>query len=202
MVATSMSSSLSTFRPSHMLLELCGLGVRPSGSRDLSTNYDGDCRSNAFRRRVQNLSDASNTSLFITGLPKNVMVTQIFSSIVSGTVYSLHLCPASPQHASVAAKLVFTEPEAAADIMETARRRGLYIRDHVLAARCNRDGATARSSSVTRVLQVKGSVKLMNIDHWMDYFGTACVFELNRWMYCECGEQGKSVMEFRFAPIE
>lgn len=71
-----------------------------------SVNYMGDATNE--RNRSADIPDEQNCSLYITGLPVDVTVRDIFDDIRNiGKVFSLHISPRREGHSRAAAAIVF-----------------------------------------------------------------------------------------------
>lgn len=203
-LSTPSSANISDFRPSGMLLERQGLAARHPGSQLAGSNYRGDVQSNSYRRQLRDLEDSQNCSLWLRRIPATITVTQIFDHLRgSGTIYALHLSLPTVQHPTTAAKLVFTTPEAAALVIHTSRTVGIWMHGVLIDVVYNRNGHLRHHNTVeTRVLHIEGPEEIMNVEYWLGYFGSACLYELDRWDYLRCDEEGRTGMEFRFGRVE
>lgn len=75
-------------------------------ARGFSENYMGDYTNE--KNKSQDIPDELNCSLYITGLPLDVTVRDIFDDIRNiGKVYSLHISPSREGHSNRAAAIIF-----------------------------------------------------------------------------------------------
>jgi hypothetical protein len=192
----------SVFRPSTMLLEK--QGILPAREEDRSgTKYLGDKSSNSFRSQIRDLADHLNCSLWITGIPVSVTISEIFNFIRCGAVFALHLSPPNNDHPKIAAKLVFMTPDSAGRFMEQAKSEaGCRLGGFRVFVGYNRDGYLRRAGTETRVLWIEGPRDTMNWGFWETYFEQACVFEMDRWRYLPCSNPNRMKMEFQFARVD
>ncbi|KAK3488041.1 uncharacterized protein B0T23DRAFT_364498 [Neurospora hispaniola] len=160
-----------------------------------SENYMGDATNE--RNRSANIPDNLNCSLYITGLPIDITVRQIFDDIRNiGKVYSLHISPRGDSHSRAAAAIVFFTRAAAERFYNrfstrdnpavrwggTVARPGRILGrlpvnvvwNQVKAAPC-----TDREH-VTRVIQVEGPSDIVNEEFLLSYFRTKCRFDLEK----------------------
>jgi len=192
----------SVFRPSTMLLKK--QGILPAREEDRSgTKYLGDKSSNSFRAQIRDLADHLNCSLWITGIPVSVTISEIFDFIRCGAVFALHLSPPNNDHPKIAAKLVFMTPESAGRFMEQSKTEaGCRLGGFRVFVGYNRDGYLRRAGTGTRVLRIEGPRDKMNWGFWERYFGQACVFEMDRWLYLPCSNPNRMKMDFQFARVD
>lgn len=83
--------------------------------------------------------------------------------------------------------------------MRLSHGTGLWMNGNRLRVRYNRVGYRERNGVETRVLRIDGPNDKMNHAYWMEYFTSACVFELDDWVHLGATALGRSQMEFRFA---
>jgi hypothetical protein len=198
-IANSNSRNGSPFRPSKMLLEQKGFIQRPKAP---NANWKGDSYSSSELDRAPNIPDILNCGLWITNIPITVSLSQFFDCIHLGAVFSVTLYPPKDTHHMMAAKLVFKKPESAQALLTQANAVGFWFGGSPVRVVYWRPGCAQREGAETRVLQIEGPVDLMNIDHWTEYFGNACIYLLERWMFLPCSKQSRKKMEFRFARID
>ncbi|KAH8656236.1 hypothetical protein BGZ60DRAFT_385094 [Tricladium varicosporioides] len=158
------------------------------------SNYRGERNS----RLIRCLPDHANCALFITNIPVEVSIAEIFDIIDTGAVSSLHIQPATEVHSTNAAFLVFMTPKAA----QTFKQRGAWIRGRELNIMYNREGVTASYASQSRVLMVDVPAYLINISYWLSFFSSFCAFSIDRILLQPSNVSGSGIMEFRFARIE
>jgi hypothetical protein len=190
------------FRPSTMLLEK--QGILPAREEDRSgTRYLGDKSSNSFRSQIRDLADHLNCSLWITGIPVSVTISEIFNFIRCGAVFALHLSSPNNGHLKIAAKLVFMTPDSAERFIEQAKSEvGCCFGGFRVFVGYNRDGYLRRAGTETRVLRIEGPRDTMNWGFWERYFQQACVFDMDRWRYLPCFNPNRMKMEFQFARVD
>ncbi len=189
------------FVPSHMRLEKNGLAA-PRHIEIECCRYKGDKSSTAFLTAVPHLENEFNCSLFITNIPVGTSGSDMFDRIRTGAVDALHFNPADKKHSTIAAKLVFTNPEGAARLYSHAQWPGVRIGDRRLYVMYNRDGVLSRDGVQSRILLIEGPEDMMTYEHWKAYFDEACVYQLDRWLYQFCSGLGRKRMEFRFYRVD
>ncbi|KAJ4416388.1 hypothetical protein N0V85_002308 [Neurospora sp. IMI 360204] len=158
-----------------------------------SENYMGDATNE--KNRSADIPDDQNCSLYITGLPLDVTVRDIFDDIRNiGKVYSLHISPRRDSHSRRAAAIVFFTRAAAERFFNRfatrdnaaarwggavpnpgrilGRRPVNVVWNQVKVAPC-----TGREH-VTRVLQVEGPSEIVNEEFLLAYFRTKCRFDM------------------------
>nr|CAF06029.1 conserved hypothetical protein [Neurospora crassa] len=162
-------------------------------ARGFSENYMGDY--NNERNKSADIPDDQNCSLYITGLPLNVTVRDIFDDIRDiGKVYSLHISPRSDSHSKAAAAVVFFTRAAAERFYNrfktrdnpTVRWGGAVANPGRILGRMpvnvvwNQVKAApfTEREHVTRVIQVEGPSDIVNEQFLLSYFRTKCRFDM------------------------
>ncbi|KAK3953418.1 hypothetical protein QBC32DRAFT_312940 [Pseudoneurospora amorphoporcata] len=165
-------------------------------ARGFSENYMGDYTNE--NNKSADIPDELNCSLYITGLPLDVTVRDIFYDIRDiGKVYSLHISPRRDGHSKTAAAIVFFTRIAAERFFNRfATRHNPTVRWGGAVAKPGRilgrlpvnvvwnqvkvPPCTDRQH-VTRVLQVEGPSDIVNEEFLLAYFRTKCRFDMERY---------------------
>lgn len=207
-VVTAPQSALSPaahpFRPNNMVLQRIGVLVTPTPQRNHGSNYLGRRHSSPSAREVQGLPDCENCALFLTKIPVEVTLHEIFSVITTGSVFCLHVSPSGGIHTTKAAKLVFMTPEAAAAFLQQTRSpQGILLRGKRIQCRYNRNGY-ARNENIwqSRVLEIVGPTPIMTLEYWTSYFANFSEFELEAYRLNTTNVHGIAILQFRFARID
>ncbi|KAK3502968.1 hypothetical protein B0T13DRAFT_509691 [Neurospora crassa] len=158
-----------------------------------SVNYMGDATNE--RNRSADIPDEQNCSLYITGLPVDVTVRDIFDDIRDiGKVFSLHISPRREGHSRAAAAIVFftrtaaerfynrfaTRDNAAARWGGTVPNPGRILGRRPVNVVWNQVKAApfTERDHVTRVLQVEGPSDIVNEEFLLTYFRSKCRFNM------------------------
>ncbi len=192
------------FRPNSMVLERMGFPVTPTPQRNHGSNYLGRRHSSPSAREVHGLPDWENCALFLTRIPVEVTLHEVFSVINTGSVFCLHINPPNGIHTTKAAKLAFMAPEAAAAFLrQTQSPRGILLRGKRIQCRYNRNGY-ARNEKIwqARVLEILGPTPIMTLEYWTSYFTNFSGFELDTYRLIPTNVHGVTILEFRFARID
>ena len=192
------------FRPNNMVLERMGVPVTPTPQRNDGSSYLGRRHSPPSAREVQGLPDWENCALFLTKIPVEVTLREIFSVIKTGSVFCLHVSPPSGIHTTKAAKLAFMSPEAAAAFLQQTRSpQGIVLHGKRIQCRYNRNGY-ARNENIwqSRVLEIIGPTPTMTLEYWTSYFANFSEFELDAYRLIPTNVHSVTILEFRFARID
>ncbi|KAK1774416.1 hypothetical protein QBC45DRAFT_436833 [Copromyces sp. CBS 386.78] len=164
-------------------------------ARGFSENYMGDYTNE--NNKSADIPDELNCSLYITGLPFDVTVRDIFDDIRDiGKAYSLHISPRREGHSKCAAAIVFfTRLAAERFYRRFATRDNPAVRwggavpnpgrilgrlpVNVVWNQVKVPPCTDRKH-VTRVLQVEGPSDIVNEEFLLAYFRTKCRFDMER----------------------
>jgi hypothetical protein len=193
------------FTPSSQALETMGvIAYGQQAQRNPGHRYQGSMETRAFRSQVYGLPDRENCALYITWIPLEVTLTDLFEIIRTGDVECLYLQPpCPPKHVMQAAKLHFKEPEAAEAFHDLANSlEGIWMHGVQIKVVYNRDGVRRHPSSVeTRVLNIEGPQEIMNIDFWNKYLTNIGHFQIDV-IFLPCNRPFRVAFQFRFARIE
>jgi hypothetical protein len=193
------------FTPSSQALETMGvIAYGQQAQRNPGHRYQGSMETRAFRSQVYGLPDRENCALYITWIPLEVTLTDLFEIIRTGDVECLYLQPpCPPKHVMKAAKLHFKEPEAAEAFHDLANsHEGIWMHGVQIKVVYNRDGVRRYLSSVeTRVLNIEGPQEIMNIDFWNKYLTNIGHFQIDV-VFLPCNRPFRVAFQFRFARIE
>ena len=193
------------FTPSSQALETMGvIAYGQQAQRNPGHRYQGSMETRAFRSQVYGLPDRENCALYITWIPLEVTLTDLFEIIRTGDVECLYLQPpCPPKHVMQAAKLHFKEPEAAEAFHDLANSlEGIWMHGAQIKVVYNRDGVRRHPSSVeTRVLNIEGPQEIMNIDFWNKYLTNIGHFQIDV-VFLPCNRPFRVAFQFRFARIE
>lgn len=192
------------FRPNNMVLERIGLPLIPPPQGLTGSNYLGRRHTPLNAREVEGLLDFENCALFLTKIPVKVTLLELFSVITTGAVFCLHINPASGIHTTMAAKLAFMTPEAAAAFLRQIQSpRGVILHGQRVQGRYNRNGYV-RNENIwqSRVLEVVGPTHMMTLEYWTSHFSKFSEFELEAYRLAPTNVGGVSFMQFRFARID
>jgi hypothetical protein len=192
------------FRPNNIVLERMGLPVSPLQPRLPGSNYLGGRQSPPGTREVAGLQEFENCALFLTKIPPEATLHELFSVITTGAVFCLHINPPNGIHTTKAAKLAFMTPEAAeAFLKQTQSERGIVLHGKRIQGRYNRNGYV-RNENIwqSRVLELIGPTSLMTLEYWTAHFSKFSEFELDAYRLLPTTVDGLSIMEFRFARID
>jgi hypothetical protein len=192
------------FRPNNMVLERLGV-LGPSPSHELSDgNYLGKRHSPSNPREITGLPDWENCCLFLTKIPVEVTLQEIFSAIKTGAVFCLHINPPGGMHTTKAAKLAFMNPEAAKAFLRLIQSpQGLIFHGARIQGRYNRNGYP-RNVNIwqSRVLEILGPTSLMTLANWTSHFAKFSEFDLEAYRSISTSQSGLTIMEFRFARVD
>ncbi|CZR62309.1 uncharacterized protein PAC_12206 [Phialocephala subalpina] len=198
----SSSSAPRPYIPSTMVLQQAGLIIRDPARLAPNTSYQGDAFSKPYLDQVENLPDSENCSLWIKYIPDGTPHSAFFDNIYCGAVWSLYLNSCTANHDTMGATLVFMKPESAAIVIKRFKTHGIQIGGNWLDIRYNKHGKRAQYGTETRVLRIDGPPDMMTWAFWHSYFKTACVFQLDRYLYLPSPYSGQNRMEFRFARVD
>ena len=201
-------AKVNPFRPNDMvlyqLLKQMGLTTQPPSQGLPGSNYRGQRQSPAMTREVQNLHPHQNCALFLTKIPVEVTLHEIFSVITTGAVFCLHINPPCGVHTTKAAKLAFMKPESAKAFLDKIQSyEGVKLRGKRIQGCYNRNGY-ARNENFwqSRVLELVGPKQLMVLDYWTSYLSTYSVFELESYQLMPTNIEDVSILQLRFARID
>jgi len=192
------------FRPNNMVLKKRGHIDAQSAQRPTSGNYLGSRSSSSKAREVQGLPDHENCALFLTNIPVEATLQELFSTIKTGAVFCLHVNPPNSVHKTNAAKLAFMIPQAAAAFLAQINSiNGIVLHGHRIQGRFNRNGyARNENPFQSRVLSLEGPTPMMTLEYWTSRFAEFSEFELECYRLYPSQNTGLRKMEFRFARID
>ncbi|KAE9363658.1 hypothetical protein N431DRAFT_448239 [Stipitochalara longipes BDJ] len=190
-----------TFRPCWKVLENQGVPVAEYSQRLGSGNYLGQ-RNSVSPHRVA--ANQENCALFLTKIPVEAELHEIFNIIKTGAVYCLHINPPNGIHKTKAAKLAFMMPHAAAEFLaEIHSPKGVVLHGQRIQGQYNRNAYARNDKAQSRVLKLVGPSQYMVLEFWTSHFSKFSAFELE--CYCltpDYPTDGKTEIEFRFARID
>jgi hypothetical protein len=205
---SALSATPHPFRPNDMVLhrlsERMGFVTGPRIQGDSGSNYLGQRQSPSMARDLQNLRPNDNCALFLTKIPAEVTLYEMFAVIKTGAVFCLHINPPNGAHTTKAAKLAFMNPEAAkAFLAKIQSPQGVFLGGKRIQGCYNRN-RYARNEKFwqSRVLELIGPNQLMTLEYWTSHFSKFSVFELEAFQLMPTNIEGLSIMEFRFARID
>lgn len=192
------------FRPNNMVLEKRGHLDAQSAQRHTSGNYLGSRSSSSNAREVLGLPDHENCALFLTHIPVEATLHELFSTIKTGAVFCLHINPPTSVHQTKAAKLAFMIPQAAAAFLAQINSiNGVVLHGHRIRGRFNRNGYVRNEKTYqSRVLSLEGPTPMMILGYWTSRFAEFSEFELECYRLYPSRSAGLRKMEFRFARID
>ncbi|KAG0649167.1 hypothetical protein D0Z07_4419 [Hyphodiscus hymeniophilus] len=169
-----------------MVLEKHGIFNIKSTLHKPCEAYLGDTTSQSFTlQQVQNLPDIENCATWLTNIPVKVSEHDILSKTETGAVLCLYVNQEDSFHTAKAAKLVFLEPQGAANLVRQSKTHGFFL----------------GMLEYSRVLIISGLKEIMTLAFWTRYFGSVCVFVLEfHQVVWESATQ--RMMEFRFIRID
>jgi hypothetical protein len=193
-----------SFQPNSMVLKRMSTCFTQPAQGGANGNYLGNRSLASSTREVPGLPDQRNCALFLTHIPVEATLHDIFSVIKTGAVFCLHINPPTGIHPTKAAKVAFMTPEAAAAFLAQIQSfHGVVIHGKKIQGRYNRNGYVRNERSwQSRVLYLEGPTYMMGLDYWMSHFATFSEFELECYAFSPCQNNGRTKLELRFARID
>lgn len=201
---TALSPTPHPFRPNNMVLERMGLPTTSLSQVSPGRSYLGNRHSSSGAQEAQNLLDFENCALFLTKIPADVTLQELFRVITTGAVFCLHINPPNGIHTTKAAKLAFMAPEAAkAFLVEIQSPRGVVLHGKRIQGRYNRNGYVRNENTwQSRVLELIGPTAMMTLEYWTSHFSMFSEFELEAYHLLPTNVDDVSVLQFRFARVD
>jgi hypothetical protein len=190
------------FKPNNMVLERYGQPHAQPAQSSAGGNYLGHRSSTSNAREVLGLPDHKNCALFLTHIPVETTLHEIFNVIKTGAIFCLHINPPNGIHQTKAAKLAFMIPETAATFLAQINSiNGIVLHGQRIRGRFNRNGYSLNKNTQSRVLLLEGPTPMMTLEYWTSHFAMWSEFELESYRLSP-SRHGLSQMEFRFARID
>jgi hypothetical protein len=187
-----------------MVLEKMGVSVAQLPQELAGSNYLGNRHSPANTRRNPEIPYWENCALFLTKIPVETTLHDLFGVIKTGAVYCLHINPPTGMHRTKAAKLAFMSPEAAAAFLAEIRGpKGVVLHGQHIQGQYNRNAYARNEKAQSRVLKLIGPTPIMTFEFWTSHFAKFSEFELEDYrLTTEYPFSGMTEIVFRFARID
>ncbi|KAI1411302.1 hypothetical protein F5Y13DRAFT_191577 [Hypoxylon sp. FL1857] len=178
-----MSSTIPTmehryFEPSE---QLTGNSLAPRGTCSFNRNYRGD--PTLLSNTGAGVPEEKNTSLWITGLPGNITVTELLAAIrKTGRVRSTVISAPTGAITTAAAAISFFK-RSDAEILYRNIQQGRIILGHRFPRvqwNRNRVGEGQDPSDVSRVLYIAGDPQVVNQEFLDWFFSKKFVYEIDK----------------------
>ncbi|KAI0133272.1 hypothetical protein F4776DRAFT_664034 [Hypoxylon sp. NC0597] len=187
------------FQPSE---QLTGISRAPRGTNPFNKNYRGD--PSLPSNTGAGVPEEKNTSLWITGLPGSITVTELLAQITkTGRVRSTVINKPTASISTAAASISFFE-RSDAEVLYRNLQQGRIIFDGKFPRvqwNRNRVREAQDLSSVSRVLYIAGDSRIVNRAYLDWFFSGKFVYDIDKIIdYGTVDVDGKSIgrLEYRF----
>ncbi|KAK8112075.1 uncharacterized protein PG998_008532 [Apiospora kogelbergensis] len=172
-----------------------------NGGPTTSKNYKGVTSS--ARNISEDINNAQNTSLWLTGLPGDIDYHRLLSSIRNiGRVYKVHIVQAGGEHLTAAATIQFFKLRATEALMQHIRDGTFVVEGHFPHAIRNRVRTSERGpeeDGLSRVIVMRGHSHIVNRDRILGNWAKRFYWDDDEVLEFRHGDE--TVLEIRFASL-
>ncbi|KAI1135354.1 hypothetical protein F5Y05DRAFT_416341 [Hypoxylon sp. FL0543] len=166
------------FQPSEQLI---GNSRVQRGADGLNSNYRGD--PNLHTNTGAGVPEDKNTSLWISGLPAAITVTELLAAITkTGRVRSTVINPPAGTIPTAAATISFFKRSDAEVLYRNIQQGRIILGGRFPRVRWNRNrvGEGQAPSDASRVLYIAGDPQVANLDFLDSFFSKKFVYEIDK----------------------
>lgn len=141
-------------------------------SQQMSSNYYGSLR--RLDTIPEEVTEAENTSVFVTNLPPDCTVTDVLSRMHGiGKIWACNTCAPTEEYLTSAMKIVFWDRAGRERLIALSKTGTFYVGSYHPEVRLNRFRTASRPwSQVSRVVGISGPTGIVNLAYLEELFSS------------------------------